>query len=774
MFDFLNSTKREISRLEKKIQPVLDKEKEYAEMNDEQLKGMTDRFRQILKNGKTLDDIYIDAFATAREASRRATGLFPYKEQLMAGYVLYRGDVAEVKTGDGKTCTSTMPLYLNALTGKGVHLVTVNEYLAERDRNNIGRTFEFLGLTVGLNKAGMTPDEKRAAFACDVTYTTNSEIGFDYLRDNMVTSPTLRVLRGLNYALIDEADSILIDDSRTPLIISGGVAQNSQLYRSANSFTSTLKNGTDYEIDVRSKTVQLTHKGIAKAEKFYMIKDLYSPENGELLHFITNALKARCIMKKDVDYVVTPEGVQIVDPNTGRIMEGRQWSNGLHQAVEAKEGCEIQQETMTVATITYQNFFRLYDRLAGMTGTAKTEEEEFLEIYNMRVVAIPTHRPVIRIDQPDFIYGSKNAKYRAITEEVKERHAKGQPVLVGTVSVEVSELLSDMFRKAGIPHNVLNAKNHEKEAEIIAQAGQKGAVTIATNMAGRGTDIKLGEGVAELGGLYVIGSERHESRRIDNQLRGRSGRQGDPGESRFFVSTQDDLMARFGSERLEGILNSLEDGKVESKSISKSIENAQIRVEGVNYDSRKNLLKYDDVMARQREEMYAQRNYILEHDSVHDMVLDLIEKCVNGLVVEEEDARKPKVDKESTKKNFRLVGIDLDCDIPEKPADARKKLLEMCNRIYEKKLDGVGDAVIPVEKEVLLNVFDRAWMKHIDAMDKLKNGIGLRGYAQKDPLQAYIQESYELFDRTAFEISKAMTAFCMTVTFRERNDKEAS
>lgn len=774
MFDFLDSTKREISRLEKKIQPVLNREKEYAEMSDEQLRGMTDRFRQMLKDGKTLDDIYIDAFATAREASRRATGLFPYKEQLMAGYVLYRGDVAEVKTGDGKTCTSTMPLYLNALTGKGVHLVTVNEYLAERDRNNIGRTFEFLGLTVGLNKAGMTPDEKRAAFACDVTYTTNSEIGFDYLRDNMVTSPTLRVLRGLNYALIDEADSILIDDSRTPLIISGGVAQNSQLYRSANSFTSTLKNGTDYEIDVRSKTVQLTHKGIAKAEKFYMIKDLYSPENGELLHFITNALKARYIMKKDVDYVVTPEGVQIVDPNTGRIMEGRQWSNGLHQAVEAKEGCEIQQETMTVATITYQNFFRLYDRLAGMTGTAKTEEEEFLEIYNMRVVAIPTHRPVIRIDQPDFIYGSKNAKYRAITEEVKERHAKGQPVLVGTVSVEVSELLSDMFRKAGIPHNVLNAKNHEKEAEIIAQAGQKSAVTIATNMAGRGTDIKLGEGVAELGGLYVIGSERHESRRIDNQLRGRSGRQGDPGESRFFVSTQDDLMTRFGSERLEGLLNSLEDGKVESKSISKSIENAQIRVEGVNYDSRKNLLKYDDVMARQREEMYAQRNYILEHDSVHDMVLDLIEKCVNGLVVEEEDARKPKVDKEATKKNFRLVGIDLDCDIPEKPADARKKLLEMCNRIYETKLDGVGDAVVPVEKEVLLNVFDRAWMKHIDAMDKLKNGIGLRGYAQKDPLQAYIQESYELFDRTAFEISKAMTAFCMTVTFRERNDKEAS
>ena len=774
MFDFLDSTKREISRLEKKIQPVLNREKEYAEMSDEQLRGMTDRFRQMLKDGKTLDDIYIDAFATAREASRRATGLFPYKEQLMAGYVLYRGDVAEVKTGDGKTCTSTMPLYLNALTGKGVHLVTVNEYLAERDRNNIGRTFEFLGLTVGLNKAGMTPDEKRAAFACDVTYTTNSEIGFDYLRDNMVTSPTLRVLRGLNYALIDEADSILIDDSRTPLIISGGVAQNSQLYRSANSFTSTLKNGTDYEIDVRSKTVQLTHKGIAKAEKFYMIKDLYSPENGELLHFITNALKARYIMKKDVDYVVTPEGVQIVDPNTGRIMEGRQWSNGLHQAVEAKEGCEIQQETMTVATITYQNFFRLYDRLAGMTGTAKTEEEEFLEIYNMRVVAIPTHRPVIRIDQPDFIYGSKNAKYRAITEEVKERHAKGQPVLVGTVSVEVSELLSDMFRKAGIPHNVLNAKNHEKEAEIIAQAGQKSAVTIATNMAGRGTDIKLGEGVAELGGLYVIGSERHESRRIDNQLRGRSGRQGDPGESRFFVSTQDDLMTRFGSERLEGLLNSLEDGKVESKSISKSIENAQIRVEGVNYDSRKNLLKYDDVIARQREEMYAQRNYILEHDSVHDMVLDLIEKCVNGLVVEEEDARKPKVDKEATKKNFRLVGIDLDCDIPEKPADARKKLLEMCNRIYETKLDGVGDAVIPVEKEVLLNVFDRAWMKHIDAMDKLKNGIGLRGYAQKDPLQAYIQESYELFDRTAFEISKAMTAFCMTVTFRERNDKEAS
>ena len=769
MFDFINSEKRNLSKIEKKIVPVLDQEEKYKNLSDEELKDMTRALRERLKNGATLDNIYVEAFATVREASRRVVGLFPYKEQLMAGYVLFKGDIAEQKTGEGKSLTAVLPMYLIGLEGKGVHVVTVNEYLSERDKNEVGCICEWLGLTVGLNKASLTNDEKREAFACDITYTTNSEVGFDYLRDNMVTSPRLRVLRPLNYALIDECDSILIDDSRTPLIISGGVKQNTTLYRSTSNFASSLKNGEDVDIDVRSKTVQLTHSGIEKAEKRFGVEDLYAPENGELLHFITNALKAQFVMKKDVDYVVNANGVQIVDPNTGRIMEGRQWSDGLHQAVEAKEGCEIQQETMTVATITYQNFFRLYNKLSGMTGTAKTEEEEFLEIYNMKVVEIPTHRPVIREDKPDFVYGSKKAKYEAIVQEVKERHEKGQPVLVGTVSVEVSELLSKLFTKAHIPHNVLNAKNHEREAEIIANAGQKGAVTIATNMAGRGTDIKLGEGVAELGGLYVIGSERHESRRIDNQLRGRSGRQGDPGESRFFISTQDDLMVRFGSERLEALLNSFQDEKVESKSVSKSIENAQIRVEGVNYDSRKNLLRYDDVMARQREEMYAQRNYILEHDDVHDMVLELIKKCVDGLVEEDEESRRPRVDIGMTRKNFKSIGVDLDCKIPENPTEARKKLLEMCDNIYSSKLSNVGDAVLPIEKEVLLNVFDKSWMRHIDAIAKLKNGIGLRGYAQKDPLQAYVQESYELFDETAFRIAKGMTMFCMTVMFQQKN-----
>lgn len=768
MLNFINSEKRNLAKLEKKIAPILEKEIEFSQKSDQDLKDMTRILKNRLKNGESLDDIYVDAFATVREASRRVVGLFPYKEQLMAGYVLHKGDIAEQKTGEGKSLTAVMPMYLNALEGKGVHIVTVNEYLSERDKNEIGCICEWLGLTVGLNKASLTNQEKQAAFACDITYTTNSEVGFDYLRDNMVTSPASRVLRGLNFALIDECDSILIDDSRTPLIISSGVKENTPLYRSSGSFAASLKNGADVDIDVRSKTVQLTHQGIEKAERRFGVKDLYAPENGELLHFITNALKAEFVMKKDVDYVVNQNGVQIVDPNTGRIMDGRQWSNGLHQAVEAKENCPIQQETMTVATITYQNFFRLYGKLAGMTGTAKTEEEEFLEIYNMKVTEIPTHKPVARIDQPDFVYGSKKAKYAAILQEVKERHEKGQPVLVGTVSVEVSELLSNLFTKARIPHNVLNAKNHEREAEIIANAGQKGAVTIATNMAGRGTDIKLGEGVKELGGLYVIGSERHESRRIDNQLRGRSGRQGDPGESRFFISTQDDLMVRFGSERLESLLKSFQDEKVESKSVSKSIENAQVRVEGVNYDSRKNLLRYDDVMARQREEMYAQRNFIMEHADVHEMVLELIKKCVDSLVVVDEESRKNRVDEEATKRCFHQIGIDLDCAIPESPRDAKEKLLDMCYKIYERKLKDVGDAVLPIEKEVLLNVLDKSWMKHIDAMDKLKNGIGLRSYAQKDPFQAYVQESYDLFNRMVLDIAKGMTAFCMTVVFRPK------
>ena len=532
-----NEDARKIKKLEKKIQPILELEQTYKNMSDDELKAMTPKFKERLANGETLDDIYVEAFATAREAARRVIGEFPYPCQLMGATVMQGGDIAEMKTGEGKTLTSVMAVYLNALSGKGVHVVTVNEYLSERDSQWMGQIYRWLGLTVGLNLRQLSKPQKRAAYACDITYTTNSELGFDYLRDNMVTDVKDRVLRGLNFALVDEVDSILIDESRTPLIISGGQKQTANMYLQADRFVKRLKADEDYEIDIRAKTVQLTETGVSKAERVFRIENLYNLAHTPLLHHINQALRANYIMEKDVDYVVdeNDDEIVIVDPNTGRMMKGRQWSDGLHQAVEAKEGISIKQETTTLATITYQNFFRLYNRLAGMTGTAKTEEEEFLEIYNMYVVEIPTNRPVARIDYPDAVYGTKKAKYKALVDEVVERHATGQPILVGTIAVETSELLSKYLKERKIPHNVLNAKNNEREAEIIARAGQKGAVTIATNMAGRGTDIKLGEGVRELGGLCVLGSERHESRRIDNQLRGRSGRQGDPGMSRFYV-----------------------------------------------------------------------------------------------------------------------------------------------------------------------------------------------------------------------------------------------
>ena len=575
-----NEDARKIKKLEKKIQPILELEETYKNMSDDELKAMTPKLKERLANGETLDDIYVEAFATAREAARRVIGEFPYPCQLMGATVMQGGDIAEMKTGEGKTLTSVMAVYLNALSGKGVHVVTVNEYLSERDSQWMGQIFRWLGLTVGLNLRQLSKPQKRAAYACDITYTTNSELGFDYLRDNMVTDVKDRVLRGLNFALVDEVDSILIDESRTPLIISGGQKQTANMYLQADRFVKRLKVDEDYEIDVRAKTVQLSEAGVAKAERVFRIENLYNLAHTPLLHHINQALRANYIMEKDVDYVVdeNDDEIVIVDPNTGRMMKGRQWSDGLHQAVEAKEGISIKQETTTLATITYQNFFRLYNRLAGMTGTAKTEEEEFLEIYNMYVVEIPTNRPVARIDYPDAVYGTKKAKYKALVDEVVERHATGQPILVGTIAVETSELLSKYLKERKIPHNVLNAKNNEREAEIIARAGQKGAVTIATNMAGRGTDIKLGEGVRELGGLCVLGSERHESRRIDNQLRGRSGRQGDPGMSRFYVSVEDDLMKRFGSERMEGLFASLGDTAVESKTVTKSISLSLIHI----------------------------------------------------------------------------------------------------------------------------------------------------------------------------------------------------
>lgn len=766
-----NEDERKLKQIEKRIQPILDLEETYKNKSDEELKAMTPALKERLANGETLDDIYVDAFATAREAAKRVIGEFPYPCQLMGATVMQGGDIAEMKTGEGKTLTSVMAVYLNALAGKGVHVVTVNEYLSQRDAEWMGQIYKFLGLTVGVNLRQLTKAQKKAAYACDITYTTNSELGFDYLRDNMVTNVNDRVLRGLNFALVDEVDSILIDESRTPLIISGGQKQTANLYLQADRFAKKLTKDVDYEIDARSKTVTLTEEGVAKAEKAFNVENLYDIAHTQLLHHINQAMKANYIMLRDIDYVVDNEEdeIVIVDPNTGRLMKGRQWSDGLHQAVEAKEGISIKQETTTLATITYQNFFRLYNKLAGMTGTAKTEEEEFLEIYNMYVVEIPTNKPVERIDYPDAVYGTKKAKFKALVDEVVERHKTGQPILVGTIAVETSELLSKYLKERKIPHNVLNAKNHAREAEIISHAGEKGAVTIATNMAGRGTDIKLGEGVRELGGLCVLGSERHESRRIDNQLRGRSGRQGDPGMSRFFVSVQDDLMIRFGSERMEGLFASLGDEAVESKTITKAISSAQRRVEGVNYDARKQLLQYDDVMRQQRETMYEQRNYILENDDVHSVIKEMFRRVISDMVASHVDpeSRSQDVDAAGLVKGLNDIGFKDLVSADQLEGKNREEATDFCFEkaweYYENKIEPVKDKIKPVEKEVSLRLIDRAWSNHIDTMDKLRNGIGLRGYAQHNPLQAYVQEGYELFEDMMATISREIVTFCMNI-----------
>ena len=762
-----NEDARKVKKIEKKVQPILDLEKEYRAMSDEQLKAKTPELKQKLADGATLDDIYVEAFATAREACWRVLGQFPYKVQLMGATVMQGGDIAEMKTGEGKTLTSVMAVYLNALNGQGVHVVTVNEYLSERDYNWMGPIYRFLGLTVGLNLRQLTKAQKKAAYACDITYTTNSELGFDYLRDNMVIRVEDRVQRGLNYALIDEVDSILIDESRTPLIISGGSKQVANLYLQADRFVKKLKKDVDFEVDVKTKTVNLTESGIDKAERAFRVENLYNLQNTQLLHHINTALKANYVMAKDVDYVVDTEEdeIVIVDPNTGRMMKGRQWSDGLHQAVEAKEGISIKQETSTLATITYQNFFRLYNKLSGMTGTAKTEEEEFLEIYNMYVVEIPTNVPVIRVDYPDAVFGTKKAKFSALVNEVAERHATGQPILVGTIAVETSELISKYLKERHIPHNVLNAKNHAREAEIIANAGQKGAVTIATNMAGRGTDIKLGPGVKELGGLCVLGSERHESRRIDNQLRGRAGRQGDPGMSRFYVSVQDDLMVRFGSERMEGLFNSLGDQAVESKTVSRAISSAQKRVEGVNFDARKQLLQYDDVMRQQRETMYAQRNYILENEDIHSVIENMFERVCENIVSSNIsiDGKKEVIDYGSIVTRLNNMGVasfalsDIEGLNKE---DAIVKCKDASFNAYEAKIKPVKNQIMPLERTMVLRLMDRAWQNQIDVMSKLREGIHLRSYAQNNPLQAYVEEGYELFENMMNTISSDVVTFC--------------
>ena len=762
-----------LKRLESKADAVLALADEMAALSDDALKAKTDEFKERYAKGETLDELLVEAFATAREAARRTIGEYPYRVQIMGAVAMHDGDIAEMRTGEGKTLTSTMCIYLNALAGKGVHVVTVNDYLAGRDAEWMGQIYRFLGMSVGVNSRPLSPAEKRAAFACDITYTTNSELGFDYLRDNMVTDIKDRVLRGLHVAIVDEVDSILIDESRTPLIISGGAKKTANLYLQADAFAKRLQED-DYEIDEKTKQIMLTEKGVNNAEAYFKVDNLYDVNHTQLVHHITQALKANYIMKNEVEYVVQDDEVVIVDQFTGRTMPGRAYSDGLHQAIEAKEGVSIKEETSTLATITYQNFFRLYDKLAGMTGTAKTEEEEFLDIYNMRVVEIPTNRPILRVDYPDAIFASPELKYAAWVNEVKELYAKGQPVLVGTISVESSELVDKLLNKEGIPHEVLNAKNHAREAEIIAKAGRPKSVTIATNMAGRGTDIKLTEESKALGGLVVLGSERHESRRIDNQLRGRSGRQGDPGYSRFYVSLRDELMIRFGGDKFQKLFDTLGDAQIESKMVTKSITQAQKRVEGYNYDIRKQLIDYDDVLRKQREIMYAQRDYVLENEDVHGIVKDMVDRVIRDVVMANVDANHKNVNYESVVQGLEMLGMEAKDNVTVEEIQGKNadEVAQYCSdRIftqYDEKIKDVRDQFTQFEKTIVLRNMDRNWIEHIDMMDKLRNGIHLRSYAQNNPLQAYIEEGYQMFEEMQGRIAREVVFFALKIQIERK------
>lgn len=753
---------RAFKKIKKKAVKVLDYEEEMKKLSDEELKAKTQYFKdQIQNNGKTVDDILPEAFAVCREAAKRVIGQFPYPVQVFGATVLNEGDVAEMKTGEGKTLTATMAVYLNALEGKGVHVVTVNEYLASRDAEWMGQIYRFLGLTVGVNLREKDTAGKQEAYKCDITYTTNSELGFDYLRDNMATRPQDRVLRGLHFAIVDEADSILIDESRTPLIISGGSGITANSYVTADRFVKSLRKDKDFTYDIKKKSCTLTDKGVDKVEAAFGIENLYDPQYSDLVHRIHQALKANFTMQKDVEYMVSNDEILLIDSFTGRVLQGREYSDGLQQAIQAKEHVTIKPETITLATITYQNFFRLYDKLSGMTGTAKTEEEEFRKIYNMRVIQIPTNRPVQRIDDVDLVFGNSNARFKALVEEVKKRHATGQPILIGTASVEKSEIVDKLLTEAGLPHDVLNAKNHAREAAIIAEAGKKGAITIATNMAGRGTDIKIDDEVKKLGGLAVLGTERHESRRIDNQLRGRSGRQGDPGYSRFFVSLDDELMQRFGSDNLQRLFGKMGDEPLESSMVTKAITTAQKKVEGQNFDTRKNLLDYDDVLRQQREIMYKQRDTILFSDSIFDSIQKYFERAAEGLVSESI----VEIDQEKVVDETKLIklvepkylapGTINPTDFHQIPADeATDFLATIMYKIYLKKRKGWSDDVANyVEKTVTLQQVDKNWTKHIDTMSKLRESIYLRSYANSNPLQAYTNEGYDLFNKMALTIS---------------------
>ena len=776
----IENDRGEIKRLEKMADKVFSYEHQMAALTDDELKAKTVEFKQRYQDGESLDDLLYEAFAVVREAAKRVLGLFPYKVQVMGGIVLHHGDVPEMRTGEGKTLTATMPVYLNALSGKGVHVVTVNEYLTERDATEMGELYSWLGLSVGINLAAKSPAEKKEAYLCDITYSTNSEIGFDYLRDNMVVRAENMVQRPLNYALVDEVDSILIDEARTPLIVSGQTASDtSQLYHMADAYVKTLTED-DYIIDVPSKTIGLSDSGIDKAESYFNLENLYDIENVALTHFIDNALRANYIMILDIDYVVSEDQeILIVDQFTGRTMEGRRYSDGLHQAIEAKEGVPVQEETKTSASITYQNLFRMYKKLSGMTGTGKTEEEEFREIYNIRVIPIPTNRPIARIDHPDLLYPSLKSKFKAVVEDVKSRHEKGQPVLVGTVAVETSDYLSQLLVQAGVPHEVLNAKNHYKEAQIIMNAGQRGAVTIATNMAGRGTDIKLGEGVRELGGLCVIGTERHESRRIDNQLRGRSGRQGDPGESQFYLSLEDELMRRFGSERIKAVLDrfklSEEESVIRSNMFTRQVEGAQKRVEGNNYDTRKQVLQYDDVMREQREIIYAERYDVITANrdlapEIKAMIKRTIKRIVEGA---SHSSKEERVEAILNFAKYNLVPEDTisASDIEGKSdKEVIDYLYARAEEIYASQVAKLRDeeSVQEFQKVLILRVVDSKWTDHIDALDQLRNAVGLRGYAQNNPVVEYQSESFRMFNDMIGSIEFDVTRLMMKAQIHEQ------
>ncbi len=779
LFDHEYKELKKFSALADKIEAL---EPEYAKLTDYELQAKTDEFKNRLEKGETLDELLVEAYATAREACFRVIGEKPYYVQLLGAIAIHFGNIAEMKTGEGKTLTSVMPAYLNALSGNGVHIVTVNEYLADRDANWMGNIHRFLGLTVGTNLRSLSPTEKKEQYNCDILYTTNNELGFDYLRDNMVVQKENRVQRGLNFAIIDEVDSVLIDEARTPLIISGGEMKSARLYTDADSFVKGLKNEEDYIYDEKTKSVTLTEEGVKKGEQRFGVDNLYDINQTSLVHHINQALKANYSMRNDVDYVVQDGEVVIVDQFTGRLMKGRAFSDGLHQAIEAKEGVKIQQETKTLATITFQNLFRMYKKLSGMTGTAKTEEEEFRNIYNMFVICIPTNKEVVRDDEPDLVYATKVGKYKALINEIERRYKTGQPVLVGTIAIETNELISDLLRKRKIPHEVLNAKNHAREAEIIAKAGEKKAVTIATNMAGRGTDIKLTDEVKELGGLCVLGTERHESRRIDNQLRGRSGRQGDPGFTQFYVSMEDDLMVRFGTDRIKMMMQTLgftEDQAIKSKTFSRAIATAQSRVEGNNFDIRKQLLQYDDVMNNQREIIYSKRNEVLDNESIHDTVLEAIKNHVTDLVKShtfpEGHLSDTDIEEITSYANENLLRKDLN----PKDLNGRTEddIIDIIYNIiveeYEEKIKNVPREISDeFEKVIVLNIIDKYWTEHINTMSHLREGIHLRSYAHDDPLRAYTVEGYEMFDNMLQNIDKDVTIFLVKSEIKQNIERK--